>query len=326
MDTERATTHPAATTTRYGRTGIEVPAVCIGTSGWGPVRAGEDEAARDARIRELADAVLAGPLRFLDTSNIYGGGESEALVGRPLADGRSLADRLIIQTKVDRDARTGDFSGNRMRRSIEESLARLGVDRVPVLMLHDPENTTFEAATAPGGPVEALLAIRDEGLAASVGISGGDVRLIQRFVELDVFDALITHNRATLLDGSADALLEAAGARDMGVTNAAPYGGGILTGDPAQASTYGYGPARPAVAEAARRMGEACRRHDVPLAAAALQSSMRDARVHSTVVGISSAARLAATLDLAAVPIPEELWAELAELRPAPGEWIDARR
>ena len=59
------------------------------------------------------------------------------------------------------------------------------------------------------------------------------------------------------------ALLEAAGARDMGVTNAAPYGGGILTGDPAQASTYGYGPARPAVAEAARRMGEACARHGV---------------------------------------------------------------
>jgi D-threo-aldose 1-dehydrogenase len=316
MDTERATTHPAATTTRYGRTGIEVPAVCIGTSGWGPTRAGEDEAARDARIRELADAVLAGPLRFLDTSNIYGGGESEALVGRPLADGGSLAERLVIQTKVDRDARTGDFSGDRMRRSIEESLTRLGVDRVPVLMLHDPENTTFEAATAPGGPVEALLAIRDEGLADSVGISGGDVHLIQRFVELDVFDALITHN----------ALLAAAGARDMGVSNAAPYGGGILTGDPAQASIYGYGPARPAVAEAARRMGEACGRHGVPLAAAALQSSMRDARVHSTVVGISSAARLAATLELAAVPIPDELWAELAELRPAPGEWIDARR
>jgi D-threo-aldose 1-dehydrogenase len=312
MDLDDATTHPAASTTRYGRTGIEVPAICIGTSGWGPLRAREDEAGRDARIRELADAVLAGPLRFLDTSNIYGGGESEVLVGRPLADGRSLAERLVIQTKVDRDAATGDFSGDRMRRSIEESLTRLGVPRVPVLMLHDPENTTFEAATAPGGPVEALLAIRDEGLADSIGISGGDVHLIQRFVELDVFDALITHNRATLLDGSADALLEAAGARDMGVTNAAPYGGGILTGDPAQASTYGYGPARPAVADAARRMGEACARHGVPLAAAALQSSMRDGRVHSTVVGISS--------------VPDELWAELAALRPAPGEWIDAAR
>jgi D-threo-aldose 1-dehydrogenase len=325
MDLDDATTHPAASTTRYGRTGIEVPAICIGTSGWGPLRAGEDEAGRDARIRELADAVLAGPLRFLDTSNIYGGGESEVLVGRPLADGRSLAERLVIQTKVDRDAATGDFSGDRMR-SPEKSLTRLGVPRVPVLMLHDPENTTFEAATAPGGPVEALLAIRDEGLADSIGISGGDVHLIQRFVELDVFDALITHNRATLLDGSADALLEAAGARDMGVTNAAPYGGGILTGDPAQASTYGYGPARPAVADAARRMGEACARHGVPLAAAALQSSMRDARVHSTVVGISSAARLARTMELAAVHVPDELWAELAELRPAPGEWIDAAR
>jgi D-threo-aldose 1-dehydrogenase len=326
MDLDDATTHPAAATTRYGRTGIEVPAICIGTSGWGPLRAAEDEAGRDARIRELADAVLAGPLRFLDTSNIYGGGESEVLVGRPLADGRSLAERLVIQTKVDRDAATGDFSGDRMRRSIEESLTRLGVPRVPVLMLHDPENTTFEAATAPGGPVEALLAIRDEGLADSIGISGGDVHLIQRFVELDVFDALITHNRATLLDGSADALLEAAGARDMGVTNAAPYGGGILTGDPTQASTYGYGPARPAVEDAARRMGEACARRGVPLAAAALQSSMRDARVHSTVVGISSATRLARTMELAAVHVPDELWAELAELRPAPGEWIDAAR
>jgi D-threo-aldose 1-dehydrogenase len=326
MDLDDATTHPAAATTRYGRTGIEVPAICIGTSGWGPLRAREDEAGRDARIRELADAVLAGPLRFLDTSNIYGGGESEVLVGRPLADGRSLAERLVIQTKVDRDAATGDFSGDRMRRSIEESLTRLGVPRVPVLMLHDPENTTFEAATAPGGPVEALLAIRDEGLADSIGISGGDVHLIQRFVELDVFDALITHNRATLLDGSADALLEAAGARDLGVTNAAPYGGGILTGDPTQASTYGYGPARPAVEDAARRMGEACARHGVPLAAAALQWSMRDARVHSTVVGISSATRLARTMELAAVHVPDELWAELAELRPAPGEWIDAAR
>jgi D-threo-aldose 1-dehydrogenase len=302
----------------YGSTGIRVSALCLGTSSW--VRPGEDESETQRRITELGRATAESPITFVDTSNIYGGGVSERLIGDLFRQG-IWDDSIVLQTKVDRDTATGDFSGEQMWRSLEQSLERLDVDRIPVLFIHDPENISFDEAMVAGGPVEALVKMKQQGLADNIGVSGGPAHLMLRFVQTGLFDTLINHNRMTLLDRSADELYDEATRRGMGITNAAPYGAGILTDDPKFAYSYAYGPAAPAVIRGADRIREICRAADIPVAAAALQFSVRDERVHSTVVGISSAERLQATLELLDVPITDETWSELAAALPPAEVW-----
>lgn len=302
----------------YGSTGIRVSALCLGTSSW--VRAGEDEAEAQRRITELGRAMAESPITFVDTSNIYGRGVSEQLIGDLLRQG-IWDDSIVLQTKVDRDTATGDFSGKQMWRSLEQSLERLGVDRIPVLFIHDPENISYDEAMAAGGPVEALVEMKQQRLADNIGVSGGPAHLMLRFVKTGLFDTLINHNRMTLLDRSADELYDEATRRGMGITNAAPYGAGILTDDRRFAQSYAYGPAAPAVIQSAERIREVCQAAGIPVAAAALQFSVGDERVHSTVVGISSAERLRGTLDLLDVPITEETWSELAAALPPAEVW-----
>jgi len=302
----------------FGRAGVAVTPLAIGTSSWGEERAGESAEERSARIATMADAFFAGrlPSNLLDTSNMYGAHHSEEHIGAAIARAGGVPEGLVVQTKLDRDTATGDFSGDRMRASVAESLERLGLDRIPVLYLHDPENIGFEAAMESGGPVDAIVAMKEQGLADAIGISGGPVDMLQRFVETDLFDALVTHNRFTLLDRSADALLDASAARNVGVTNAAPYGAGVLTGDPRFAGSYGYRPIHPETKAALDRMIVLCAEAGVELAAAALQFSMRDPRVHATIVGPGRVERIAETERWATASIPEELWPALEAARP----------
>jgi D-threo-aldose 1-dehydrogenase len=204
-----------------------------------------------------------------------------------------------------------------MWRSLEESLERLHLENVQVLFLHDPEHIGFEAAMEPRGPVDALIAMKDQGLAQSIGISGGPVDMLQRFVDTAVFDHLISHNRFTLIDRSATSLYESAKADGMGVVNAAPYGGGALSGRPGADGRYGYRPVPPEVRSAIAAMAAACAAFGVPLSAAALQFSMRSALVDTTIVGASSIDRLDASIADARADIPDALWAELEGLAPA---------
>jgi D-threo-aldose 1-dehydrogenase len=248
-------------------------------------------------------------VRFLDTSNNYGLGESERRIGRAIREYGGLPDDFVLQTKADRDMQTGDFSAARMRRSLEESIERLGLERLPLVYLHDPENTTWNESMADDGPVAALVQARDEGLVGHLGISGGPVKLLARYVETDIFEALITHNRFTLVDRSADALLSLAAGRGLGVINASPYGGGLLTRWPVTDSWYAYDKAPPALMDAANSFGALCNEFGVPLAAAALQWSVRDSRITSTIIGMNTLRDLSATDELLEVAIPPELWA-----------------
>jgi D-threo-aldose 1-dehydrogenase len=275
-----------------------------------------------ARAVATVLAAFDSPITFLDTSNEYGGGEVERRVGEAVRDRGGLPAGFVLETKVDPDPRSGDFSGGRVRASLEESLERLGLDRVPLLHLHDPERIDFEDAMAAGGLVESLVRLRDEGVVDSIGVAGGPIDLLTRYVETDLFDAVLTHNRFTLLDRSAEPLIDAATARGMGVLNAAVYGGGMLAKGPDVRPRYAYGAGDSSLAETARRMRAACDRHGVPLTAAALQFSVRERRIHSTVVGISAPERVSETIDLLDVQIPDELWDELRQLSPPPELWI----
>ena len=114
----------------------------------------------------------------------------------------------MLATKVDPDSTTGDFSGAQVRRSAEGSLRRLGVDRLQLVYLHDPEVISFEEGMAPGGPVEALIRLQQQGLIEHLGVAGGPVELMARYLRTGAFEVLITHNRWTLVDRSADGLLD----------------------------------------------------------------------------------------------------------------------
>ena len=180
------------------------------------------------RAFETLRAVFESPLNFLDTAASYGDGESERRIGEVLEEIGGLPEDCVLATKADRDLHTGDFSGEQMRRSVERSLRLLGLDRLQLVFLHDPEHETYEHMMAAGGPVEVLMDLKDEGVIEYVGVAGGPIDLMIRFVEAGLFEAVITHNRYTLGNGTAEPLLDIAAERGVAALNAAPYGSGML--------------------------------------------------------------------------------------------------
>ncbi len=224
---------------------------------------------------------------------------------------------------MDADPTTGAYDGRRVWQSYAESLERLGVAGVPLLHLHDPEaSMSFDEAMAEGGAVAELVALREERSVGSIGIAGGTVEEMLRYVRTGPFDVLLTHNRYTLLDRSAEPLVDEATARGMGVLNAAPFGGGLLARPPGAASRYAYGMGSEVQVQRAAQMFEATEPAGVPLAAAALQFSTRDPRIHSTIVGASLPQRISETAALLEIDIPQAVWDELESLAPGPEHWI----
>ena len=250
------------------------------------------EVTEDAAI-DLVRQVMDGPIRFLDTSNGYGGGRSEERIGRAIDQHGGLPADFVISTKV--DALDGDYSGARVRTSVRESMERLGIGRLPIVFLHDPEFHSYEMITAPGGAVDALVELRAAGEIGHIGVAGGDTREISRYVDLGVFDAVLVHNRWTLVDRSAGPLFEQAVAAGMAVVNAAVYGGGLLTASGGNGN-YAYRPARPGGPRGGRGDERRLRRWGTDLATAALQFSLRDDRIASTVTGFTKRSTLSRTL------------------------------
>lgn len=298
----------------FGRTDLTVSDICVGTSALGsfPAQYGYevDEDTAVATIHRVFD----GPFTFIDTSNEYGGGASEERIGQAIAERGGIPEGYVIATKVDPIPGTTDFSGDRVRRSVEESLERLGLDKLQLVYLHDPEKISFEAGVAKGGPLEALIDLRDQGVIQHLGVAGGPIDLELKYLGTDAFDAVISHNRYTLVEQTAEPLLEEAGRRGVAFVNAAPFGGGMLVKGPRAVPRYCYAPVDQATIDRVLRMEALCDQHGVPLAAAALQFSVRDERVASTIVGMSQPSRVEETARLLSHEIPEELWDQLLPL------------
>ena len=297
-----------------GSTGLLVHPLCIGCAELGDMPETFAYSVLEEQALATIRAFFDGPINFLDTAASYG--ESERRIGVVLRERGGLPPGLVLATKADRNLQTGDFSGAQIRRSVERSLRLLGLDRLQLVYLHDPEHTTFEQATAPGGPVEALQRCKDEGLVEHIGVAGGPIDLMIRYVETGAFAVAISHNRYTLLNAAADPLWDTCQRHGVAAVNAAPYASGILAKGPGVYPRYVYREASDDVVARARRLEEICARHNVPLAAAALQFSLRDARIVSTIVGMSQPERLAQTVALARLSIPAALWAELATVTP----------
>lgn len=305
-----------------GMTGLRVSPITLGAAPLGsmPENFGYEVAEQDAI--DLVRAVLRSDITTIDTANGYSNGRSEDRIGRAIAAEGGLPDGALVITKVDQ--RDGDYSGERVRRSLEESARRLGVHPLPLVHLHDPEFHDFEAITGPGGAVEALIDARDRGDIQHIGLAGGDVHVMRRYLDLGVFDVLLVHNRWTLVDRSAESLMHEAARRGMGIVNAAVLGGGILTGPRRRTDQYGYRTAPKALLDAVDRMHEICRGYGTNVATAAIRFSTRDTRVHSTVVGFTRLDRIETTLAAASADLPDALWDELEAQLPDPQHWLDA--
>ncbi|MGW9114305.1 aldo/keto reductase [Microbacterium sp. NPDC055683] len=290
------------------RTGLEVSPITLGASSLGnPERSPADPL-------ELAEAMLASPFAVVDTSNNYADGASESALGAALRARGGVAEGHAVVTKADVGA-DGRFDRDRVWRSFEESTAKLGVERLPLLHLHDPWAVTFEEATAPGGAVQGMIELREQGLVGAIGIAVGELSLETAYVRTGAFDAVLTHNRCTLVDRSAEALIAEAGERGMGVFNAAPFGGGLLAGT---GTSYAYREAPAELLAWVSRLRELCAEWALPLAAVALHFSLRHPGVHSTVVGVGRVERIDELVALYRTAVPEDFWPELAALGTPP--------
>jgi len=227
----------------------------------------------------------------------------------------------VVATKV--DPRGSDYSGQRVRESIRESKTRLGLDFLPLVYLHDPEFHDFTQMNKPGGAVEALVDLRADGEVGHLGLAGGDVHEMRRYLDLEVFEVVLIHNRWTIVDRSATDLIEQAARSDVAVVNAAIYGGGILANPQGSATSYGYRPLRPDTREAIRQMDRLSSRWDTTLATVALQWSLRDPRVNSTVIGFTKKSRLDSILASAHHELPDEFWDQLETFVPEQSNWLD---
>jgi len=296
---------------RFGETDLRVTPMCIGCSGLSSMPDVFGYEVSEEQALGTLRAVFHSPINYLDTAAGYGDGESERRIGIVLRELGGLPEQFVLSTKVDRDATTGDFSGEQTRRSVERSLKLLGLDHFQIVFLHDPEITTFENIMRSGGAVEVMLRYKEQGVIRHIGVAGGPIDLMIRYIETGAFEAVLTHNRYTLLNRAAEPLLQLATQRGMAILNAAPYGGGILSRGPENFPRYAYRDADGVTLKRARQMKAICDEYNVPLAAAALQFSMRDSRILSTIVGMTRPERIMQTLDLSNHPIPKEMWDKL---------------
>jgi D-threo-aldose 1-dehydrogenase len=314
------------TLAQVGKSGVAVPPIGFGATALADMpdtygySVGEDRAL--ATIR----AILDQPHGLIDTSRNYGLGRSEALIGKVIRELGGWPAGRILSTKLDRDMDTLRFDAAQARRSIEDSLEALGVDRVDILHLHDPEYASDLAdVTGRGGALDALMRMKEEGLVRAVGLAAGRIDVMMPLLRDWDFDALITHNRFTLVNRNAEPMLDLAVARGISVFNAAPYASGALAKGAAGQQRYVYQVATEAVLQPIRRVEEICARHGIPLGAAALQFSLRDPRIASTICGVSRPERIAETLQWAEWPISDEAWKELHAL-PASNDDPEATR
>ncbi|MEU1038011.1 aldo/keto reductase [Streptomyces sp. NPDC005551] len=325
---------------RLGSSRVEVGDLAFGAAGIGNLytAVGEEQA------REAVDAAWAAGIRYFDTAPHYGLGLSERRLGAALRD-RPRAD-YTLSTKVGRrlephDAggddlangfavpathrRVWDFSADGVRRGLDASLTRLGVDHVDVVYLHDPDDHA-EQAFREGYP--ALEKLRSEGVVRAIGAGMNQTAMLTRFLRETDVDVVLCAGRYTLLDHRAlTGLLPAAQDRGASVVVGGAFNSGLLA-DPKPGATYDYAAAPPELLDRALRLRAIAERHGTTLRAAALAFPAAHPAVASVLVGARSSPEVRDCAEQFTTPVPAGFWQELRDARllpedapvPVPGE------
>ncbi len=298
-----------------GNSKLKVTPLCFGTSGLGNMPDTYGYEVDETRARETLHAIFDSAVNFLDTGNNYGFGRSETRIGDALRDIGGLPEGFVLSTKVDRDMQTGRFDASRVRQSLEESLARLGIDSIPLLHLHDPEHARdLSEITAEGGALDELFRIKEEGIAETVGLAMGNVDVMLPILRERPFDAIISHNRYTLINRSANDMFDHATSRNIAILNAAPFAGGVLAKGSSVMPRITYQAADDTRLAPIRAIEAICADNDIAPGALALQFSLRSQRICSTIVGVSKPQRILETIAWANAKIPQSVWDQVEAL------------
>ena len=301
-----------------GNSGLSVTIIGFGASGLGNMPDTYGYSVDEGQARDTVQSIFEGPVNLLDTSNNYGFGRSEERIGAVIRENGGLPEGFVLSTKLDRDMETGRFDAVRVRQSIEESLTRLGLDEVPLLHLHDPEHgRDLTEITRDGGALDELFKLKEEGVARAVGLAMGRIDIMEPLLLGYPFDALISHNRWTVLNQSACPMFDKAHERGIAILNAAPYAGGVLAKGTNAMPRVTYQPATEKSLAPVRAVEEICAMYSVSPGAVALQFSINDPRISSTIVGVSKPDRVAQTLAWFREEIPEPCLQELSQLSPS---------
>jgi D-threo-aldose 1-dehydrogenase len=300
----------------------------LGTGPLGNLNTAVDDDTAEATVAAAWDAGV----RWFDTAPHYGLGLAERRLGRALRD--RPRDAYVVSTKVGRlldpvdepsgeDLATGfavpathrrrwDFSADGVRRSLDESLVRLGTDRVDLVLVHDPDDHMDRALRE---ALPALVALREEGVVRAVGVGMNASAPLARFVAETDVDAVLLAGRYTLLEQTAlDDLLPLCDTRGVAVLAGGIFNSGLLSQPrPAEDATYNYAPAPPEVIARARTLADVCERHGASLPAAAVHFPLGHPAVRAVLVGARSPAEIVADAGFAASAPPAALWKDLVE-------------
>jgi D-threo-aldose 1-dehydrogenase len=339
---------------RLGRTEIGVTTLGLGLAPLGNLY----QAVSDEEARNTLDTAIKHGIRYFDTAPYYGFGLSErragdALRGKPEVVISTKAGRLLkpiadIDTSAERCGFVSpmpfepvyDYSYDGILRSHEQSLQRLGLGRIDVLLIHDIGKLTHGerhgerlAQLTEGGGLKALHRLREEKAVSAIGIGVNEIDICLELMSRAELDVLLLAGRYTLLEqGAIDELLPRCTASGVSLVIGGPFNSGILaTGaTAADPPRYNYGPAPAEVRERVRRLEAVCRSHAVSLPAAALQFPLAHPAVAAVIPGFANAEEVRTGVERFLMPIPDGLWADLQTeslidpRAPIPGRQIEA--
>jgi len=320
--------------TRLGRTALQVTRFGFGTA---PL-AGFRTTIPDLDAIATVDAAYQAGVRLFDSSPYYGYGRAEMRMGAALRD--RPRDDLVVSTKIGRwmtpvprnttieGMRRGglnfyptfDYSYDGVHRSLEQSLLRLGMDRVDIVLVHDVDFWTTgdrgvlesRFSDVMNGAYRALDNLRSQGVIGAIGVGLNEAEISARFVRAGDFDCVLLAGRYTLLEQrSLDDFMPLCEKRNVGVIIGGPLNSGVLATGARQGAKYDYNDAPAWVMNRVARIEAVCARHDVPLAAAALQFPLAHPAVAAIIPGAVSREEMQGNFALMRRPIPAALWEDL---------------
>lgn len=316
-------------------TGLEITRMVFGGAPIGGLFA----PVREATARATLETAWACGIRAFDTAPHYGAGLSEQRLGGFL--GEKPRTEFVISTKVGRRlvaaeagtdlegaegfygtpplTRVRDYSRDGVLASLEDSLARLGLDRIDVALIHDPDE---HAGAALDGAFPALAELRAAGVIGAIGLGMNQAPLLEWFVRRADLDCVLVAGRYSLLDAqAAGRLFPACQRRGVAVLAGGVFNSGLLA-RPGPGATYDYAPVPAPLLDRARRIAAACARHGTDIGAAALQFVLAHPAVTAAVVGARSPAEMTQDAGFMTAPVPDQLWADLRHEELLPGDGV----
>ena len=311
------------------RGGLSLPCIGMGCAPLG----GLYQPVSDAQARSTLDGAWEAGVRFFDTAPYYGYTQSEHRLGAALRE--RPRNEFVISTKVgrlmrpDASVRPGDdgfaaplpfrpqydYTYDGILRSHDDSLQRLGLERIDIVFVHDIGSVThgehdqqYWRQLLDGGGFRALDQLRSSGQVKAVGLGVNECEIVQRAMGEFDLDCTLLAGRYTLLEqASLSPLLDLCVQRGNAIVIGGPFNSGVLAGN----GKFNYADAPDAILQRVAQLDAICREFHVPLQAAALQFPLAHPAVVSCIPGGQDLAQLRQNLDWFATPLPAGLWTAL---------------